>query len=311
MSISTTKKLGRGLSALIADDYSEHGINVTDDSGNSGLKELALNSIKSGKFQPRSHFDEQYIQELAASISKSGVMQPIIVRPIEAEGTVRYEIIAGERRWRAAKVAGEITIPAIIRDLEDQQALELALIENVQRQDLSPLEEGRGYQRLMDEFSYTQEELSQTLGKSRSHIANLLRLLHLPQEVKDMLDRGDITMGHARALMNTQHPIEIARQVVSRGLNVRQTENIARELGIRPEANAIFQAKKAKEKLIANQATQQGERDPDIVAMEENLCKGLGLKVVIHDTGNQGTISLHYQSLEELDLILQRLGDGY
>lgn len=307
MATVATKKLGRGLSALIADDYSsEHGIPMTDDSGKSGLRELSLAAIKSGKFQPRSHFDDQYIKELADSIVKSGIMQPIIVRPVDAEGSVRYEIIAGERRWRAAKLAGEITIPAIIRDVSDQQALELALIENVQRQDLNPLEEGRGYQRLMDEFSYTQEELSQTLGKSRSHIANLLRLLNLPQEVKEMLEKGELSMGHARALMSAENPIAIAKQVINRGLNVRQTENIAR--AGQPKADKKMRATAAGKKKGKQDNQSAADRNADILALEATMSESLGMKVQIEDKDSQGKITLHYESLEQLDTILQLLG---
>ena len=303
--VATTKKLGRGLSALIADDYSsEHGINVTDDSGKSGLRELSLNSVQSGKFQPRSHFDEQYIKELADSIAKSGIMQPIIVRPVEAKGGVKYEIIAGERRWRAAKIAGEITIPAIIRDVDDKQALELALIENVQRQDLNPIEEGRGYQRLMDEFDYTQEVLSKTLGKSRSHIANLLRLLNLPAEIMTMVERNELTMGHARALMGAKDPMAVAKQVVTRGLNVRQTENIARDGITKTERKPRITTKGR----LKQDNRPQGERNSDIIALESTLTESLGLSVQIEDYGSNGKITLNYSSLEDLDMILQRLG---
>ncbi len=310
MVVASSKKLGRGLSALIADDYSDNSnINVTDDNGRSGLRELALTSIQSGKFQPRSRFDEQYIKELAASIGKNGVMQPIVVRPIEAKGVVKYEIIAGERRWRAASLVGEVTIPAIIKDVDDQQALELALIENIQRQDLTPLEESRGYQRLMDEFSYTQEALSKTIGKSRSHIANLLRLLNLPSEVKEMLENGELSMGHARALMNATDPVAIAKAVVSRGLNVRQTENIARN-GLEP---AERKQPKGKQKLAKrsndNVNAYQSENSGDIRALEATLSENMGLKVKIEElSGSHGQITLHYESLEELDKVLQALG---
>lgn len=310
---TTTKKLGRGLSALIADDYSEHGIGVTDNAGNSGLRELALGSVQSGKFQPRTHFDEQYIKELSESIAKSGVMQPIIVRPLknkngEAKGGVKYEIIAGERRWRAAKMAGEITIPALIREVDDKQALELALIENVQRQDLNPIEESRGYQRLMDEFDYTQEELSKTLGKSRSHIANLLRLLNLPEEIRGMVERGELTMGHARALMGAKDPVATAKQVVTRGLNVRQTENLSRGAPLKGEHKSRITNKGKASVMQDNRPA--GERDVDIITLEENLSASLGLPVVIDDRGGMGKIMLSYQSLEELDMLLQRLGEG-
>jgi len=302
-----TKKLGKGLSALIAEDYSEHSFTLNDATNGEGMNEVSLTAIRSGKFQPRVHFDERYLQELADSIAKSGIMQPIVVRPIDEEGQVRYEIIAGERRWRAAKLAGEITIPAIIRDISDQQALELALIENVQRQDLTPLEEARGYQRLMDEFSYTQEELSQAVGKSRSHIANLLRMLNLPHQVKEMLERGDITMGHARALMNAENPVSIAQEVMRRGLNVRQTENLARAGSPKGDRKPRQGSDKSQNVANSNYAP-MGEKSADIQALEETLTDSMGLPVSIEESGQRGKVSIMYESLEQLDMILRRIG---
>ncbi len=306
MIMATHKKLGKGLSALMAEDYSEHTIGANDSVKEGNINQLPLGVIRSGKFQPRVHFDEHYLQELADSISRSGVMQPIVVRPIaDDSGSRNYEIIAGERRWRAAKIAGERTIPAIVRDISDQQALELALIENVQRQDLTPLEEARGYQRLMDEFSYTQEELSRTVGKSRSHIANLLRLLKLPQKVKELLERGELTMGHARALMNASNPEKIAQEVIRRGLNVRQTENLARA-GM-PKTEASSRRKATAKTATSN--TNSKAKDEDIITLERTLSEKMGLKVAIEDDGGQGVVMLHYSSLQQLDSILQRLGE--
>ena len=299
----STRKLGKGLSALMAEDYSDHSFSVNDQASGEGLNEISITSVRSGKFQPRVHFDERYLQELADSISKSGIMQPIVVRPIDAEGQTRYEIIAGERRWRAAKLAGEITIPSIIRDISDQQALELALIENVQRQDLTPLEEARGYQRLMDEFSYTQEELSQTVGKSRSHIANLLRLLNLPPKVKEMLERGDLTMGHARALMNAENPDEIAQEVIRRGLNVRQTENLARA-----GAPKTVRKSRATKNDTAPATNHSSHKSADVIAIEEMLAESLDLRVSIEEQDGQGKVILYYNSLNDLDTIMRRFG---
>lgn len=318
MATTTARKLGRGLSALIADDYGDNTLNVTDNKGESALKELALNVIRSGKFQPRNRFDDEYIKELSASIGKSGVMQPIIVRSVAEKDGTKYEIIAGERRWRAAKMAGEITIPVIVREVDDKQALELALIENIQRQNLTPLEEAQGYQRLMDEFGYTQEVMSKTIGKSRSHIANLLRLLNLPDEVKEMLESGALTMGHARALMNAADPVAIARVVIERGLNVRQTENVARDgiasLDTKPAATAETKAKrggKGSASSAEKSASPSGEKSVDAQVLENSLSESLGLKVHIEEMGgNSGRIILHYESMEDMDKILQTFGGG-
>lgn len=228
MNAAAQKGLGKGLSALMGEEYSS-SVNSSSATDNKAYSPgtLPVGSIHSGTFQPRMRFDEEYLSELADSIEKNGVMQPIIVRPSLTESG-KYEIIAGERRWRASKMAKMTDIPVIIRDIDDQLALELALVENIQRQDLTPLEEAGGYQRLIDEFGYTQEELARTVGKSRSHIANLLRLLSMPEELKTYLDKDELSMGHARALLNADKPVELAREVVKRGLNVRQTENLVR-----------------------------------------------------------------------------------
>jgi ParB family chromosome partitioning protein len=308
MAATSTKKLGRGLSALIADDYSDTPINVTDNQGNSGLKELALNVIRSGKFQPRNRFDEEYIKELATSIGKSGVMQPIVVRSVSEKNGTKYEIIAGERRWRAAKLAGEVTIPVIIKEVDDKQALELALIENIQRQNLTPLEEAAGYQRLMDEFGYTQEVMSKTIGKSRSHIANLLRLLNLPDEVKELMDKGELTMGHARALMSADDPVALAREVVARSLNVRQAETLAKE-GLtpqpKPEKNTAT-SRQGRGVKTETPLAYSSTKSADAEALEYALSESSGLKVVIEEAGeNRGRITLHYNSMEDLDRIMQ------
>lgn len=302
-----SKGLGKGLSALIsesampqvstkAEDRPDSGTKVT------GLSTLSVNQLSSGKYQPRTQFDEGTLTELAESIEKNGIMQPIIVR---ASGTAgRYEIVAGERRWRAAKIAGLQSVPVIIRDITDKQALELALVENIQRQDLSPLEEASGYQRLIEEFTYTQEELASVVGKSRSHIANLLRLLGLPDEVKAMLDKGDLTMGHARALLNAPDPVALAREIVKRGLNVRQAEAVSREV-------------QGHEKRTVTRAGSQNSnyrppvnKDPDILALEESLSESLGLRVSISDRGQSGEITVAYDNLSQLDVILRKLGSN-
>lgn len=305
--MTTQKKLGKGLSALLAEDYSEHTLAANETIREGSINNVPIEIICSGQFQPRVHFDERYLQELADSIAKSGIMQPIVVRPVDNDTDARYEIIAGERRWRAAKLAGEHSIPAIIRDISDQQALELALIENVQRQDLSPLEEARGYQRLMDEFSYTQEELSSTVGKSRSHIANLLRLLNLPQAVKELLERGELTMGHARALMKADNPEAIAKEVIRRGLNVRQTENMARAGGEKISRKArVSSPSKSNQNFSSSQ-----QKSDDIIGLENVLKDATGLEVSIEDQGESGRVIFDYHSLQELDAILKRFSEGF
>ncbi len=305
MSTTTqTRGLGKGLSALISEN------SVKSSAGSSpavvsGINHVPHTRLHPGQFQPRTHFDEGALTELAESIQKNGIMQPIIVRP--GAGS-KLEIVAGERRWRAAKLAGLETVPVIIREISNKQALELALVENIQRRDLGPLEEALGYQRLIEEFDYTQEELAGTVGKSRSHIANLLRLLALPEEVKVMLEKGEITMGHARALLTADNPIELARQIARKGLNVRQAENFSKGAGTR-----VKEERTARPKVPNSYRPQEtgGVKDPDILALEETLSENLGLKVSIYDRGQSGEIVLTYDSLSQLDEILKRLGEGY
>lgn len=302
-------KLGKGLSALMEEEYSD----APQGSATTGLATLNINEIQSGKYQPRKSFDEGELGELAASIAQNGIMQPIVVRPVESKSSkdkVKYEIIAGERRWRASKRIGLDTIPAIIREMNDQQALELALVENVQREDLSALEEAAGYKQLIDEFDYTQEQLAGAVGKSRSHIANLLRLLDLPEEIKQMLQAGQLTMGHARALMTAENAVELAKQVVAKNLSVRQTEKLAKgELDTNKPKSPSSKAPGVTSASGSNR--QAANKNEDILALEATLSKSLGLKVQINDYGHQqGEIVVGYSSLEELDTILRRLGDA-
>ncbi|MDG1285981.1 MAG: ParB/RepB/Spo0J family partition protein [Rickettsiales bacterium] len=296
-------KLGKGLSALMDEEYSDA---PESKEKLNKLNNLDVHKIRSGKYQPRKSFEEGELGELAASIAQNGVMQPIVVRPVEAEGDVAYEIIAGERRWRASKRIGLDSVPAIIRVMTDQQALELALVENIQREDLSGLEEAAGYQQLIEEFNYTQEQLAGAVGKSRSHIANLLRLLSLPDEIKVMLEAGNLSIGHARALMTAENAVELAKQVVAKNLNVRQTEKLAK--GETSEASKLKAKSSPSSAVMSRQAIEKNE---DILALEETLAESLGLKVQINDFGGQqGEIVTNYESLEELDMILRRLGDA-
>jgi ParB family chromosome partitioning protein len=237
-------------------------------------------------------FNAEALDELVDSIREKGILQPILVRRV-ADSADQYEIIAGERRWRAAQKAKLHKVPVVIKDLTDGEMLEVALIENIQRSDLTPIEEARGYERLMSEFSHTQEQLSQLVGKSRSHVANLLRLLTLPKELQDMLADGRLTMGHARALINADDPVALAKRIVQDNLNVRATEDLARA---------------AKPKGARGGGPRGRERDPDTAALELDLSQTVGLKVTIMQRSNEaGELRIAYSTLEQLDDLCQRL----
>lgn len=314
--------LGKGLSALMSDSYSQASPGQQEELRQTFENEvviapkmtLPLNKIHSGKYQPREYFNETALSELANSISRNGVIQPIIVRK---DGEDKYEIIAGERRWRAAKIAGLDEIPVVIKDVPNEHVLEMAIVENVQREGLHPLEEAAGYQRLMDEFGYTQENIATTVYKSRSHIANLLRLLTLPKDVQELFSAEKISMGHARALVGVNNALEIAEEIIKKSLNVRQTEKLVSR-GKNPDAE-LRTRKSAEDKLPVNNSAAvivsspvsmapQGQKDQDILALEETLSENLGLKVSINDHGQSGEITIAYSSLEQLDDILRRLG---
>ncbi len=282
------QNLGRGLSALLGEE-NENPARVSDLKGS---KQVPVEFLHPGRYQPRHSIDEEQIEELAQSIRENGIIQPLLVRH-HPEQKDAFEIIAGERRWRAAQMAKIHEIPVVIKELNDQESLEIALVENLQRQDLSALEEADGYQRLMSEFSHTQEVLAKTVGKSRSHVANMMRLLSLPPEVKKMLDSAELSAGHARALLNAPNPLAIARQVVKKGLNVRQAERLVR--------------KKQRQEKTPPQAE---KKDVDTVALERDLSNLLGLKVAVKFKGGGGSLTVHYGSLEQLDDILRRLSHG-
>lgn len=286
------KSLGKGLSSLLGDDSEDYA--ELDKVRSS--KTVPIEYLKPGKYQPRHNMSEEAIEELAASIKDKGVLQPLLVRR-DSEETESYEIIAGERRWRAAQLAQVHDVPVIIKEFTDQEALEIGLVENLQRQDLSPLDEALGYQRLVDEFSHTQEVLSKAVGKSRSHVANMLRLLSLPDGVKTLLDKGDLSAGHARALVGQDNAEALAREIISKGLNVRQTEKLVADAAGRP-------AKPAKAKAAAP------GKDSDTIALENDLSNMLGLKVEINFSGSNGTLTIHYKTLDQLDDVLHRLSHG-
>ncbi len=288
MAEAKRKSLGRGLSALLGEDK---GGPSTPDLGRVS-RLVPIEFLHPGRYQPRHFMGEDKIEELSRSIREKGILQPLLVRrhPDEANA---FEIIAGERRWRAAQIAQLHEVPVIIKELSDKETLEIALVENLQRQDLSALEEADGYQRLMEEFSHTQEALAKAVGKSRSHVANMMRLLALPKAVKDFLNEGRLSAGHARALLNAEDPAALAKKVVSKGLNVRQTESLAADKG----------SKKPKTKRVH-------EKDADTLALEKDMTNLLGLKVEINHKGGGGVLSVSYGTLDQLDDILHRLSHG-
>lgn len=284
------KTLGRGLNALFGeqDDSPETaapaaGVKTSDT--------LPVDLLAPSPLQPRSYFNEDALEELTASIREKGILQPLLVRP-DPNASGRYEIIAGERRWRAAQRAQVHDVPVIVRELSDEQVLEVALIENLQRQDLSPVEEGRGYKRLMDEFNHTQEEISGIVGKSRAHVANTLRLLSLPESVQKLIDDGKLAAGQARPLVGLRNAEMLALTIVRKGMSARQAERLAKGHG--------------KTKRTALRA----EKDADTRALEQTLEDATGYNVDISFNGKGGKVSVAYSSLEQLDDIVRRLSSG-
>jgi|AGTN01.2.fsa_nt_gi ParB-like partition proteins len=291
------RNLGRGLSALLGESGVAAAAAVVESAAVAprGLRTLPVGQMQAGRFQPRRQFEEDAIADLAESVREKGILQPILVRPV-AGGV--YEIIAGERRWRAAQRAQLHEVPVIIREFSDKEALEVALVENLQRQDLSPLEEAEGYRRLVEEFSHTQDELAKAVGKSRSHVANMMRLLALPDAIKGMVEDKRLSAGHARALLNAADPVSLARQVVDRGLNVRDTEKLA---SAEPKAKATSGGRPP---------SPAAPKDADTAALERDLAETLGVKVTLRPLGKGGELTIQYGSLEQLDDILSRLTGG-
>ena len=299
------RRLGRGLSALLGEatqDVPVSGGTASPESqaaagGPRSIQLIEISRISPHPDQPRRHFDQAALDDLAESIATRGVIQPIVVRP---SGIDHYQIVAGERRWRAAQKAQLHRIPAIIRDFSEAETLEIALVENIQREDLNPIEEAQAYRRLIDQFGHVQEALARIVGKSRSHVANLMRLLELPDEVQMLVMGGHLSMGHGRALIGAPDCEALADQIARKGLSVRETERMVR---------------KAREALrggggrVSSSGANAG-RDPDLIAMEEHLADLLGLKVGITHEGGKGALTLHYSSLDQLDMICQRLTGG-
>lgn len=277
--------LGMGLSALLG------GEDLLKAPPPGAASTVPIEFLAPSPLQPRRHFAEDELEALAESIRARGVMQPLLVRPVAGDPQ-RYEIIAGERRWRAAQRAGLHELPVVPHALSDRETLEVALLENVQRQDLSPIEEADGYRRLIDEFGHTQAELATALGKSRSHIANLLRLLALPAAVRSLLDAGALSAGHARALLMARDPEALARTVAQQGLNVRQTERLVQaDKNVRPPRRAAG-------------------KDADTRALERDLSRRIGLKVTLEPAGTGGTVTIVYRTLDQLDEVIGRLREG-
>ena len=286
MTTERAKGLGKGLSALLGE--APTSAPPAEALSRGGPREIEIGRIRPNPHQPRTHFDETAIDELADSIAERGVLQPILLRA-SGDG---FEIVAGERRWRAAQRAGLHAIPAIVREIDDSATAELALIENIQREDLNAVEEAEGYRQLVNRYGHTQEAVARIVHKSRSHVANLLRLLDLPEFVRQSLMRGDINMGHARAIAAAPDPEALTREVVAKGLSVRQAEARARR------------AKRGPSELVLDKSRAV---DPDLAALERQLGDMLGVRVQVAHKGQGGQVSLHYSSLDQLDMICQRL----
>lgn len=299
MAKTVRQGLGRGLSALLGDDRpviedqpSEAGANEAA-AAPSGRRRLPIEFLERNSAQPRYRFDDEALEELALSIKEKGLLQPILVREL---GPEKYQIVAGERRWRAAQKAGIHEVPVVVRELTDTEVLEVAIIENIQREDLSAIEEATAYKRLMDEFGHTQEVVAGIVGKSRSHITNLLRLLNLPQKVRHLVDEGRLSMGHARALLSADDPITLAGKVIAEGMSVRQTEAATKSGPVkRREPQPGGRVKKA-------------SKDADTVALEKDLTAALSMKVSIDHQGEGGTVTVTYKTLEELDELCSKMG---
>ncbi|MDH3737873.1 MAG: ParB/RepB/Spo0J family partition protein [Alphaproteobacteria bacterium] len=286
------KGLGRGLSALLGEEAESHpGLEPEHPT-----QTVPIEQLSPGRFQPRQRFDDDELASLVESVRAKGILQPILVRRDPEKANI-YEIIAGERRWRAAQRAQLHEVPVIVRNFSDAETLEIALIENLQRENLSPIEEANAYQRLMDEFDHTQEVLANTVGKSRSAVANTLRLLTLPESVQELVDTGALSAGHARALVGNDEAESIAGEIVRKGLSVRQAEQLVQ----RAKGGVRTKSKKSPEK------------DPDTIALEHDLSNMLGLRVSIKfrgDGAKGGSVSINYSTLDQLDDILQRLNQG-
>jgi ParB family chromosome partitioning protein len=334
MSDNKKKQLGRGLDALFGEEDAplEEAVAQADATpGDLTTNQLPISALTPGQFQPRRHFDQLALDDLADSIDRHGVLQPLLVRAV---GDNEFEIIAGERRFRAAKQAGLTQVPVVIQTMEDEAALEIALIENLQRQDLSPIEEAAGYQRLMDEFGHTQAELAKGVGKSRSHIANTLRLLNLPESVQELIDAGELSAGHGRTLAGAENPEDLVEKVMDEELTVRATEKLVkqqkqpkkpggksnRSVEEVDQSSTTATTNPAAQSVKPSHITEKGaeelaevsRKSPDILALETELSTLLGLSVEIdmQTASEGGKLTVGFDSLDELDDVLHRLSLG-
>lgn len=288
--------LGRGLNALFGDEEPDENAAapVTGQTpGELAKRGVDISLIDRDPEQPRKQFDEDALKTLAASIKKHGLLQPILVRPNRLDPS-RYSVVAGERRWRAAQMAQLHRVPVIVKDLDDAEMFQIALIENLQREDLNAIEEASGYERLIEEFKYTHEEIAEMISKSRPHVANMIRLLQLPHSVQVMVKEGQLSAGHARALLNTESPALLAQEIIAKNLSVRQAEALAK--------------KNANEKFKSHKKGKQ-PKDADLLALEKDLSDKLGMNVLFTMADNQkGTMQVEFSSLDQLDLLLKKLG---
>lgn len=289
MADEARSRLGRGLASLIGDVGGE----AAHVERPRAQRKVPIEFIRPNPRNPRRAFTEDELHELAESITQHGVIQPIVVRPVKGAAD-RYEIIAGERRWRAAQIAGLHEVPIVPVDVSDQDALEIAIVENVQREDLNAMEEARGYHALATDFKRGQDEIAKVVGKSRSHVANMMRLLRLPDDVQALITTGELSAGHARALIGVSDPSAAAKRIVAEGLNVRQAEALAHDAGVPVRAPQKPRAGKA-------------AKDADTVALEKRVGDALGLKVSVDHRGEAGAITIRYRDLDQLDEVVRRL----
>ncbi len=271
--------LGRGLSALLGESTYEQN------EGAISNLDMDIHLIRPGKYQPRRRFDDEQLASLIDSVKTKGIIQPLVVRPIDMDGRKVYEIIAGERRWRAARTLGFTTVPVVIKDFDDKEALETAIIENIQRDDLTPIEEAEAYQRLMSEFNYTQEELARSIGKSRSHVANMLRLMNLPDNIKELINEGKISAGHARTLIKAPNMEEMVQEILTGSMNVREAEKLAKQKKMQVDPS---------------------EHEIQTQNLEAQLTQMLGLRCLLKINRSGGTLTVHFNSYEEIDDLITK-----
>lgn len=294
---SRTRGLGRGLSALFDEGEAADSGEARSEGGSAqGVKMLPIETIYPNPDQPRKRFTDQELEELSESIADKGLLQPILVRPSSSRSG-EFEIVAGERRWRAAQKARIHEIPCLVRELTDRETLEIAIVENVQRSDLTPVEEARAFRQLTETYGHTQSEVAEAVGKSRVHITNMLRLLALPDAILDMIERGELSAGHGRAIANVSDPISLAQEIIDKGLSVRGAEALARKTSTRTSG--------------ASSSTRSSDKDADTRALESNLSEQLGLSVELKHNGEKGELRIRYSTLEQLDELCRKLSAGH